>query len=265
MERHPAPWISGQMLAILAACALVGAGCAKAPSGDQLAVHKVTTVTTHTTARPSGRTVASGTDTLVLWLGSTAARRDSRDGTFLVDSARDRLLYVDHRERTWTAQSTHEVQHLLAAIAADSLTEPDDDPRLAQLKSMLDVAVKVTDAGEYATVDGYRCRRWLMEQQIGEVVTTSELWLTEDIALDFELLHRATRPALLAIPGGEPALAELAKLRGVPVVTTAIIQRRGLQTRSETRLLSVETVRVPREFFAPPAGYQPASADDLRD
>ena len=84
--------------------------------------------------------------------------------------------------------------------------------------------------------------------------------VTRDIPVDWPLLQRLTQPTLAAMPGGNDALAELARLDGFPVRSFAILEIMGRRGRTETRLLSVETVEVPRSRFQPPEDYGPSTA-----
>jgi len=193
------------------------------------------------------------TDTLTLWLAPGLARRDNRDGSLLVDLERQVLTMVDHRERTFASGTTAEVFAGLAALADDTTGAGSGEVR--RFRSLLDVDARVTDTGEEGIIDGYRCRRWVVEQRFGSQHTTSEVWLTNDLDVDFSLLQRATQPALAALPGGEAALAELSRLQGVPVWSNAVIQTLGRQTHSETRLVETGLDTVARSFFRPPPGY----------
>lgn len=259
---NPKP-AAGRQAALLAvamsACLL--AGCAREGPDTLVEVQKLTTVATVTALGLPGPVVPAETDTVVLWLGPDLARRDAHDGTFLIDPGRGALTFVDHDARTWTSQTTEQIQRQLAALAAAAPDHEPGDERVALLQDMLTLSIKVTDTGENTRLEGYDCRRWILEQQLGEQLVTTELWLTEDIEVDFHLLHHATRPALLALPGGQAALQELSRLQGVTVLATTLMRVQQHQGRSQTRLLAVDEVRRPRSFFAPPPDYQ--AADDI--
>ena len=253
----------GNSFCRLAAVVLVlwAGGCAREQAEPQVQAHRITTVTTYEVLNLPGQPAPAEADTVILWLGPQAARRDTREGTFLVDPERHRLTFLDHTTRTWTSQTTAEIQRQIQDLAAAAPDTTSDDLQLDQLQSMLEVAVKVTDTGEEARIDGYHCRRWLVQQFLGDNLVSSELWLTLDIELDSGLLHQATRPALLAMPGGQAAAAELARLQGVTVLSTTLMRLQEYQARTETRLLAVEEVTVPAGFFAPPPGYLEIAGD----
>lgn len=246
-----------RMVPVAAALVLVVllAACGGDPSEQTTVAHRLVSITvtdllkSESGPRPSWAT----TDTTTLWLAPGLARRDSRDGSLLVDLDRRVLTMVDHRERTFASGTTTEVTAELAALAND--TTSGGDVKLRRFQSLLDVDVRVTDTGEERVIDGYHCRRWVVEQRFGSQQSTSEVWLTTDLDVDFTLLHRATQPALAALPGGEAALAELSRLQGVPVRSSALMQTMGRQAGSETRLVEATLDTLPVSFFQPPAGY----------
>ena len=65
-----------------------------------------------------------------------------------------------------------------------------------------------------------------------------------------------TLAALLGLPGAAEAMAELARVNGVPVRTTTLTTLLNREFRSETRLTDVAVVQVGPDHFAPPAGFQ---------
>jgi hypothetical protein len=255
--------LCGAVLTVLPAC---GDGAddqpARGSTGPTIEALELVTISESTAISLPGQVVPAATDTVTLWLGPEVARRDVSGGTLLVDAARDRLVWLDHARGTYTTQTGPQLRRQLAALAADTLGLAADDPRLERLKSMLDVVVKVTATDDVAEIDGYRCKRWIVEQAMGEQTTISELWLTRDIPVDWDLLHRISQPTLAALPGGTAAVSELARLEGLPVRSVAVLEVMGRKGRTESRLASVRTVRVPASHFAPPAGYTPTGGTD---
>lgn len=233
------------------------AACSGEPGRELLEVRRLVTETSSEQLALPGQTFPASVETTTLWLGPDLARRDTADESFLIDMTQGLLTHLDHAARAWTSQTVQAVQQLFQDLAADTLGELSSDQRLARLRSALTISARVTPTDQTGSIDGYQCRRWLVEQHLGEQIITSELWLTSEIDLDYDLLHRATRPTLLTLPGGLAAMQELSRLQGVPVRTTSIMKMYGAQTRAQSRLLAVETVRVAPAFFRPPAGYRP--------
>lgn len=233
---------------------LVLLGLVACDRGRQLEVTRVVTITETGATRLPGRVYQARTDTTILWLGPERARRDRGLATFLVDGSNNIVTHVDHAQRTWTRASSEALSEALALLAADTVQAA--DRRTHNLQSLLKVSARVTDMNEARTIDGYPCRRWVVEQQFGDDQhITTEIWLTDAIAVDAGLLQRVASPSLAAVPGGEQALAELSRLQGIPVRSASLRRLMGGDSRSESRLVKVETVQVPADFFMPPEDY----------
>ena len=247
------------MILLLGTLLLLFSACGRdQDTSGFLEVQKFVSLTETGAISLPGQFVPASTDTVTLWLGPGVARRDAAGGSLLIHIAQDRLTWLDHQARTWTSQTAGEMQRQLAFLATDTLDRRKQDPRLARLQSMLTVSVDVTDTGEENEIDGFRCRRWIVEQRQGNHTTTTELWLTRDIVVDWDLLHRITRPTLAAMEGGKQALAELSRLEGFPVRAASIMDVMNRPGRASTRLLAVETEVVPPGHFLPPSGYRPS-------
>ncbi len=244
--------------ALILLLALCGCGSGDDTAEPRVQAQKLVTISESDAMSLPGQMVPASADTITLWLGPGVARRDVAGGSLLVHAAQDRLTWLDHASGTWTSQTGRELSRQIALLAADTLGFASDDPRFARVRDMLNVNVKVTDTEEDAEIDGYQCRRWLVEQRMGDQTTVSELWLTRDIVVDWELIHRITQPTLAALPGGPDALAEMARLDGFPVQSFAVLEVMGRKGRTETRLLSVETVEVAEDHFLPPRDYKPS-------
>jgi hypothetical protein len=240
------------LLTILPACG----GEEQPADRGGLGVTRLVTVTTTDPMSLPGKQLAATTDTVTLWLGPGVARRDVGGGSLLLHAGVDRLTWLDHRARTWTSQTADEVREQVAALAADSSAVGLAGDEMDRLKSLLRVAVSAKDTGEEREIAGYRCRRWVVEQRLGDQSTTSEIWLTRDVDVDFGLLNRLARPTLAALPGGDAALVELSRMDGVPVLSTAIMTVMNRRGRTETRLVSVDKMVVDPGMFMPPAEYR---------
>jgi len=242
----------------LALATLLLSACGDKQAAESLTAHKLVTITETGAMSLPGEFRAASTDTSILWLSESQARRDTRGRSFLVDGPTTTVTMVNHVDRTWTTMSAAEVQAQLNQLALDN--SESGNMQLERIKDMLDVAARVTDTGQTETIDGYQCKRWIVEMNMGKQETTSEVWLTKDIDVDYSLLQYISTPALSAIPGGKGALRELAKLEGVPVLSTALLRIMNREGQSESRLHSVDTVQLSPDFFLPPTDYADTDA-----
>jgi hypothetical protein len=249
-----------QLLPAAALFLLALAACDRDTRETTVVAHRLVTVTETEAMRLPGEKMDATVDTTTLWLGPGLARRDKgRRSSLLVDAHRELITNVDHETRTWTRQTRTEMAAQLDALARDTVGS--DDRRTRQLQRLLDMKARVIDTGETDTVDGYPVRRWIVEQSFGGQRITSELWLTEAIDVDYDLMLRTTQAPLLALPGGAEVLTELGKLRGVTVRSSAVLEVFGRTSSTNARLVAADLDTVPVSFFAPPGDYAPADVE----
>ena len=151
----------------------------------------------------------------------------------------ERMLMIDRGARTYLDVSLDEAGRLMAGMAAapDTATHPRD--RL--LHGMFRVAAKVTDdRARRSRIDGHDCRRYVVELHLGRhAAWSASSGSPATSQIDDPQLRRASFATLLGLPGAAEAMAELARVQGVPVRTTTITTLLNREIRSETRLAEV--------------------------
>lgn len=79
-----------------------------------------------------------------------------------------------------------------------------------------DAAFKVTDLGNIRTIDGYKCREYLIEHEEG----TTNIWLTKDLDLDPDVMFRAL--AAQAKQARQKNTLAFQQLQGFPIEATTV-------------------------------------------
>jgi hypothetical protein len=246
---------------IVVACFLAAigltVGCAHHPRTIPAA--RLTQITTTAAVVLPGQNLPARADTSVIWLAADRTRRDNGRQSYVMRIDTERMLMIDRGARTYLDLSLDEAGRLMAGMAA----APDTAslPRDRLMHDMFRVAAKVTATEERSRIDGYDCRRYVVELHLGDTQLISEQWVTRDLELDDTQLRRASFATLLGLPGAADAMVELARIDGVPVRTTTITTLMNREIHSETRLAEVAKVLVEPDFFAAPAGYQPLAPD----
>ncbi len=231
---------------------MAAAGCGGSP--DTLPATRLTQITTTEAATLPGQRLPARADTTVIWIAADRTRRDGGTQSFVMRTDAERMMVIDRAARTYLDVSFDEASRLMTALAAapDTAVHPRD--RL--LQGMFRVAAKVVETADRERIDGHDCRRYVVELRLGDTHMVSEQWVTEDLQIDDHQLRRASFAALLGLPGAAEAMAELARVQGVPVRTTTLTTLLNREIRSETRLADVSVVQVDPALFAPPAGFQ---------
>ena len=212
LRRHAFP------AALVVIVAVFGAGCGR--RSDGIPTTRLTQVTVTDAAELPGQVLPARTDTARIWLAADRTRRDTGAKSFVMRVDTGRMIVIDHAQKAFLDVSLDDAGRLLSGLA----TRPDSSshPRDRTLRGLYRVAAKVTDTGEKAPINGYQCRRYVLELHLGDTQMISEQWVTQALGIDDGQLRRASFAALLGLPGGVEAMAELARVQGVPVRSTTI-------------------------------------------
>ncbi len=218
------------------------------------AMHLIQVTRTEAAQLP-GQNVPAHADTTETWLAADRVRREGPQQTFVLRADTGTVLLLDRKNRTYLNLTFDEASHLLSQLAAVADTTDSRTPRTRQLTEMVRVSARVVDTGDDETINGYHCHRYIVEIRMGDATTTTEQWVTRDLKVDLGLLRRASFATLVGLPGGAAAMAELAKVQGLPVRATTIIDVFHRQVRSTTDLVAAQERRVSPKLFEPPPGY----------
>lgn len=131
-----------------------------------------------------------------------------------------------------------------------------NDPRMAEMRSMLgEIEVSVTDTGETKRIGEWDCRLYNVTKR-GVMEVDQEIWAAEDIDLD---VNRYTRMMSMAgaqdLPGSEAQQAEMAKIKGYPILTRTTMMMMGAEMKTEIEVQSIRREAIPAEDFEVPADY----------
>jgi hypothetical protein len=242
-----------RLLIVILIGLLIGmAGCGGRP--ETISATRLTQITTTEAVSLPGQNLPARADTTVVWLAADRTRRDNGTQSYVMRADAERMMVIDHAARSYLDVSFAEASKLMAGFAAAPDTAR--HPRDRLLRGMFRLSAKVTETTDAERIDGHDCRRYIIELRLGDTHIVSEQWVTGDLQIDDRQLRRASFATLLGLPGAAEAMAELARVQGVPVRTTTLTTLLNREIRSETRLAGVARVQVVPEFFAPPAGFQ---------
>jgi hypothetical protein len=198
---------------------------------------------------------AALSDTTIIWVGEKRARAIGNNGDFLVHGDSGILYSIDHAESTVVALRLSDIETVPDRLAQEAEQAPQHRQEIDAVLELADVQAAVRPTSEFSEIDGYHCRKYVVNISMGQAVARSQYWVTRDIEVDRALFRTLTHAALLRVPGSEAVLRELDKLDGLPVLTTGTVEMAGQTTRTSSRLIDVEYGRVPSDLFELPAGY----------
>ncbi len=117
----------------------------------------------------------------------------------------------------------------------------------------------ITATEEYQTIEGYRCRKYLFEDQENKM----DLWVSKDVGIDYQKYNRAAGSAFLQSKTPALDVYRQAGLDGV-TIQTHIFPKSG---RGSEAILTVKNIKaggVSDEMFST-AGYEVTKLPSLKD
>ena len=86
--------------------------------------------------------------------------------------------------------------------------------------------------------------------------STSEIWATEDIKIDYELYMTLGLSMMPKTPGLDKMLEEMKKIKGLIVLSTGTTSMMGTDVKNTQELLEVSKKSAPAGTYEVPEGYK---------
>lgn len=191
-----------------------------------------------------GQILPATQDTNTIWLSGNNARLNSGDtiSTIILGDS-GRVLRLDHVKKQYS-----EIDMGKPYDSAGS--------ELQKLMATMSISVEVTSTEEELKIGDWNCRKYIIEKQIGQMTTTTEVWATTDVEINTESFHRLLNGLMVYMPDYENAMKQLAKIEGMVVreMTTAEVMGQWMNSSSE--LIDVHKEDAPKDAFTVPEGYK---------
>jgi hypothetical protein len=200
---------------------------------------------------------------MTIWLTGNKVRMDQDAGTSSLLLADQKILYmIDHNKKQY-AEMPLDFDKMMQQAAADN---PQAAEAMAKMPGFMKnmaqgMSAKVTETSDTKTIGRWRCRKYLIEMNMGMAGTmNAESWASEDIHLDYSKVFAAANAMMAAMPGFDKIIDEMRKIKGVVVYQTSKMKMMGAEIGSTTELLEAEDKDAPAGTFDLPAGYKKVKA-----
>lgn len=205
-------------------------------------------------------------DTMSIWMTDGKACMQSKDGKSYIMFMEDMKLYaVDHAAKTYTVMPMD-----FSAIfdeATEGLDEEeqgDADMAAAMMKQMAaNIQITVTPTSETKTIKDWNTTKYVMDMTMPMGKTTTELWVTDDLDIDYEAFKSVANSQMAAMPGYQKVLAETQKIKGVPVFSVTETMVMGSAIKSTSEILEFTEKDAPAGIFDIPEGYKEVDMMDM--
>lgn len=210
-----------------------------------------------------GRSQPAKDSAMTIWLTENKVRMDNDDGTSSLLFADQKVLYMIDNNKKQYAEMPLDFDKMMQEAAGEN-------PKAAEamahmpgfMKNMMQgMSAKVTETNEVKTIGNWKCRKYLVEMNLGMAGTTNaESWATEDIKLDYAKVFTAANAMMAAMPGFDKIIQEMKKIKGVVVYQTGKTSVMGAEVGTTTELVEAGDKAAPAGTYDLPAGYKKVKA-----
>jgi hypothetical protein len=127
---------------------------------------------------------------------------------------------------------------------------------MAGMMKMIKMEATVTPGTEQKKIGKWDCSHYTMAMTIMMSTTNSDIWSTGDIKIDPEFYAKFLSAPMFRMQGSEKLIAEMKKIKGVPVLMTSTSQVMKAEIHSSEELTDVSETAASPDLFEIPKGYK---------
>lgn len=206
-----------------------------------------------------GQTQPARTDTGTIWIGEDRVAMITDVNRKVVVRADKGVMYmIDNSAKKYTELPVDfgELVDSMVAEAAEGTPEPELEQAKQMMKQMMgEVKMTVTPTDSTMKIREWDTRKYISEITMNMGTTTSEMWVTEDADVDFEVLWSAMSAMLAILPGFDDMVKEMSQIKGIPIKTSTTTTMMGQKMTTTNEVLEISTNDAPDGTYDVPEGY----------
>jgi len=110
---------------------------------------------------------------------------------------------------------------------------------MAGMMKMMKMEATVTPTAQQKKIGAWNCTQYTVAQTIMMSTSNSEIWATTDVKIDPEFYAKFLSAPMFKMQGSEKIIAEMKKIKGVPVQITSTASVMNTEIKSSEELLDV--------------------------
>lgn len=215
-----------------------------------------------------GQNQPGRTDTTIVWIGDTRSCMQSPGKQWVVYDATDNMLYfIDHNQKTYAEMSADVGKAMEEMMPSGEGEEGDEAAEMMKGMAqamMASMEVTVTPTDETKKIKDWDAKKYVVVMKTPMGATTTNVWATEDIDLDFEMFQNVANGAMALMPGFEKMREEMLKIHGVTVESVTEANMMGATIRSTLEVLEWQQKDAPAGIYDIPADYKKVSPMEMQ-
>ncbi|GEM_PF-2586960 len=173
---------------------------------------------------------------------------DAEGTDMILDPASGNMTFLNHAVKQYYQINVGRVKESMS------------QPGMEQMRAMMaETKITVTPTDEMKKIGEWNCKKYLIKKT-GMMSIEQEIWATEEVDIDVtrftDMMSLSGPDGLLAdTPEGAAQQAEMAKVKGYPILTKTKMQMMGseMETESEVKVIRKEAIAASQ--FDIPADY----------
>ncbi|MBN2202054.1 DUF4412 domain-containing protein [bacterium] len=199
-----------------------------------------------------------------LWFGRDRARNDMDKQSIIMRMDKGIVIVLNHENKTWSELPMDMSKAISQATRESGEDVPEGLPAEMQemMKGMFkNMRFSVTETAEKAVINGWNCRKYIQKVEGGMAPSTSEVWASTDVKLDYTMLAKMSASMMAMQPGLKEMVSDIQKetekIKGMTVKSVTVSTVMNSKMKSSMELIEVKNdLTPPAGIYDPPAGYK---------
>jgi hypothetical protein len=248
MSYHP-------ILANLFVAGALLAGMSGPPAKAQTAALFSQDITLHEITTTAGGPMGAGREmAATAYFSGNAMKHASETGDFIILYDRQKIIMVDHKNKTYSEMTLQQMQQMAEKALADSGMNKEQMEAMRQVMGGAGGDVTVTSEGPGEVIAGYATEKHRL--RIGPMEV--QIWAAPDLTVPavYYDAFKLSMPKNPMLDLGK-MYDEMKKIKGMTMQSVMSMKMMGMTIGSTTLVKSVEKGAIPASVFEVPVGYKP--------
>ena len=198
------------------------------------------------------------------WIARDMIRTDEGPQTMIMRIDKKQIYLMDNQAKTYSEFPMDMQEMARQAIEEDQEMSPQEkedakDFVEGMMEGMSEFSVTVEDTGQTKKIGPWNCRKYIQTTNTAMGPSETELWATNDIDLDYDLLHRMAAASMMMMPGMQKTMddfvKEMKKIDGVTVHSISTSTMMDTEIRTTQDLLDYSDKKTGEGFYTVPKNY----------
>jgi hypothetical protein len=182
------------------------------------------------------------------WISKNKMRQDDGSTTsIIIQLDKNKVFALNHVDKTYSEMD-------LPLKLEKNLTS-----EAKQIFQVMEISSSVAETQETQVIKGWRSQKFLADISISmmgmDMPMTMEIWASKETGINLKTFRKFHAVLLSMNPFTKDLVEEFKKIEGYPVLTKISMQVKGVETKSQEEVITVEESRAPRGTYDLPSEY----------